>query len=63
MQVADQLGCGYWRLVAVLRARKIPPPQKTASGDFAWTAQDVERARKALKIDRPLKEHREVASS
>jgi hypothetical protein len=52
---ADHLGIPSYRLVNLLRYRRIPAPAKDTSGDYLWTAQDVERAREALaKIDARL---------
>jgi hypothetical protein len=39
---------GYWQVVGLLRSGRIHPPQKDSSGDFVWTAADIERVRKAL---------------
>ena len=48
LQVADALSVPYYRLYELLRLRKIPAPQKDGSGDYAWTDEDIERARSAL---------------
>jgi hypothetical protein len=51
-QVADTLGVGYYRLIGLIRARKLAPPGKDHSGDFCWWPADVERARQALQANR-----------
>jgi hypothetical protein len=53
--VADLLGCPYYRLTDLLRSRKIPRPQKDSSGDYVWVDQDVTRARQALQECRQRK--------
>jgi hypothetical protein len=45
---ADLLGVGYWRLIGLLRSKRLAPPQKDSSGDYLWTPEDIERARQAL---------------
>ena len=47
-QVAARLGVNYWRLMNLLRSRKIPPPPKDSSGDYVWSKRHVEAAKKAL---------------
>jgi hypothetical protein len=49
---ADALGVGYWRLIGLLRSKRLPAPQKDSSGDYVWTPQDVERARQVLAVRR-----------
>jgi hypothetical protein len=46
--VLQLLDVPYYRLQELIRARKIPRPTKDASGDYCWSAEDVERARLAL---------------
>ena len=46
--VADLLGVGYYRLIGLLRSRRLAPPQKDSSGDYIWTPEDVERARQVF---------------
>ena len=46
--VADQLGVPYWRLIDMIRARKIKPPQKDTSGDYLWGEPDIAAARAVL---------------
>ena len=43
-EVADALGVNYYRLVGLLRSRRIPAPRKDSSGDYAWSPDDVGRA-------------------
>jgi hypothetical protein len=45
---ADLLGVGSWRLIGLLRSKRLAPPQKDSSGDYLWTNEDLERARQAL---------------
>ena len=42
---ARELGISYSRLYWLLRAEKLPKPQKDSSGDFVWTDEDVAAAR------------------
>jgi hypothetical protein len=46
--VARALGIPYSRLFSLIREGKITPPAKDGSGDYVWSALDVERARRAL---------------
>jgi hypothetical protein len=36
----------------MLRYEKIPAPQKDSSGDYVWTDEDLDHARKALAAGR-----------
>jgi hypothetical protein len=48
------LGVPWWQLQALIRGRKIvPAPNKNAAGFYAWTEEDIARAREALKTYRP----------
>jgi hypothetical protein len=49
---ADEIGTTYSRLINLVRFKKIDPPQKDSSGDYVWTREDLERARKALAVGR-----------
>jgi hypothetical protein len=49
---ARELGVTVYRLHSLIRGGKLPPPQKDTSGDFIWTDADVDRARRALTLDR-----------
>ena len=50
--VVRQLGVAYHRLLSAMRNGKINPlPSKDISGHYAWTPDDVERARQALARD------------
>ncbi|MHB1426944.1 MAG: hypothetical protein ACYC3I_27635 [Gemmataceae bacterium] len=46
--VADCLGISYYALFELLRGQHLIPPEKDSSGDYVWTAEDIERAQKAL---------------
>ena len=54
---ADALGVGYWRLIGLLRSKRLPAPQKDSSGDYLWTPEDIERARQALAVRRVGGQH------
>jgi hypothetical protein len=54
-QVTRTLGVPDYRLQFLIRSGKIPSPIKDCSGDFVWTAEDIERARAALRVDRRRK--------
>jgi hypothetical protein len=45
---AAELGVSYYRLIGLLRARKLRPPAKDSSGDYVWTDADMDAARQAL---------------
>ncbi len=53
IEVADRLGVRDSHLYSLLRARKIPEPNRDAAGDFDWSKDDVERARQALAKRQP----------
>jgi hypothetical protein len=58
-EASRALGVTYHRLVGLLRFRKIDPlPEKDSSGDYVWTRDDLDRARRAL---RPQRERQEAA--
>jgi hypothetical protein len=48
--------------MGALRSGKLSPPAKDVSGDFAWSPEDIERAREALARDGRRKEHRREQS-
>jgi hypothetical protein len=49
---ADQLRYPSYRLLNLLSYRRIARPARDSSGDYLWSADDLERARVAvLKID------------
>jgi hypothetical protein len=50
--VADLLGVSYWRLINLLRSRRLVPPAKDTSGDYVWADADIERAREVLQSGR-----------
>jgi hypothetical protein len=60
-QAARELGVSYWKLCALLRSDKIPFPAKDTSGDYVWSAADLERARAAMQVDRRRKEARSAS--
>ena len=45
---ARELGTSYWRLIGLIRCKKLPPPQKDSSGDYQWTEADLAAARTVL---------------
>jgi hypothetical protein len=45
---ARALKTTYHKLMGLIRFDKIAPPQRDSSGDFIWTDDDLERARRAL---------------
>lgn len=48
---ARELGISYSRLHGLLRAEKMAAPQKDTSGDYVWTDEDLEAARRAMVLD------------
>ena len=62
VMAARELGIPYSHLASLLRSGKFPPPQKDSSGDFLWSPQDLEAARRAMALDRRRKKAPEVAS-
>jgi hypothetical protein len=62
-QAARELGMTVTRLRSMIQNEKIEPPAKDTSGDFVWTAQDLERARQAALTDRRRREHRREAAN
>jgi hypothetical protein len=53
--VADLLGVSYYKIIELLRSRKIPAPQKDSSGDYVWLEGDIQAARAALAAGRNRK--------
>lgn len=51
-QAAAALGCTYWQLWCLLRDRIIDPPRHKIARIFAWTPEDIARARAALAVRR-----------
>ena len=49
---AKVLQVPFWRLHYLLQAEKIPSPEQDGSGNFWWTAADIENARSALAAPR-----------
>jgi len=60
---AAELGVTRAALLAAIYGGKLTPPQKSARGDYVWTAADLDRARQALATDRRLKAYREVQTA
>jgi excisionase family DNA binding protein len=54
-QVARLLAVSYGRLYRLVWLGRIPSPDKLGTGDFVWTAADVQRARAALATPPPRK--------
>jgi len=54
-RAAQLLGIPYSRLTSLLRAAKLPAPQKDSSGDYWWSPGDLDAARRALTLDRRRK--------
>ncbi len=52
---AKRLKATYHQLIGLIRYGKIPAPRKDSSGDYVWSADDLDRARKALKAGRQRK--------
>src|SRR5262249_43596193 len=49
---AHELRTTYHRLIGLLRFQKIEPPERDSSGDYVWSASDLDRARAALQVSR-----------
>jgi hypothetical protein len=58
---ARELGVSYHRLIGLIRFEKIAPPGRDSSGDYAWGAEDLERARRALDAGRRRQEARSAS--
>jgi hypothetical protein len=50
--LAQELGIPYTHLFSLLRTGRLERPEKDSSGDYLWTAADINRARRALACDR-----------
>jgi hypothetical protein len=48
MRAAKELNTSYWRLVGLIRTRRLTPPEKDSSGDYIWSDSDMERAKAAF---------------
>jgi hypothetical protein len=57
-EVAEYLGRPMHDVSNAARTGRVPPPRRNLFGRFLWTAEDVERLRLALGVDRRLKAHR-----
>lgn len=47
-EVLEMLGMPYTKLWSLIRCGHLAPPGKDASGDYAWTPADIQRARAAF---------------
>jgi hypothetical protein len=47
----------------MIQCGRIPAPAKDGSGQYVWSADDLTRAREALRIDRRRREHRRVEAA
>jgi hypothetical protein len=54
--VAATLGVPYYKLIDLIRFSRIGAPEKDSSGDYLWTDEDVERARRVLAARRPRRQ-------
>jgi hypothetical protein len=45
---ARELKVSYNTLINLIRFDKITPPDRDSSGDYAWSDEDLQRAREAL---------------
>jgi hypothetical protein len=61
-EVVKLVGRSYWAVIGAIRAKKVPPPVKDASGDYLWTPLDIERLRAAFALDRRRGTRRRAAS-
>jgi hypothetical protein len=50
-EVITHLGTTHHKLWGLFRSNKIRPPGKDVSGDYVWSDEDVECARRALATD------------
>jgi predicted site-specific integrase-resolvase len=55
-EAARLLGVTYARLFSLIRSGRLVSPRKDGSGDYVWVAEDVDRARSALAVDRRRRE-------
>ena len=47
-EVARDAGCAPSHITYFLRAGKLAPPQKDASGDYCWSESDIDALRRLL---------------
>ena len=62
-EAARELGIGYAQLFNLIRYGRIVPPQKTGSGEYYWTDDDLTAARNALSFRKRRVERREMADA
>jgi hypothetical protein len=51
-------GYSVVRLLGLIYAGRIPPPEKDLAGRYLWGQEDLENVRRALAVDHRRKEHR-----
>lgn len=51
-QAGQRLGKTGFYMRSLIDSGRIPAPPKDATGNFVWSEQDLENARKAITIDR-----------
>jgi hypothetical protein len=61
VMAARELGIPYSHLASLLRSGKFPAPQKDSSGDYLWSEQNLEEARRAMGLDRRRKAVRDAS--
>jgi len=54
-QVAQSLGVSVSRLTKAVLSGRVDAPQKSPSGNFLWTARDIDRASMVL-LHRPFEQ-------
>jgi predicted DNA-binding transcriptional regulator AlpA len=54
-EVAEELGVTGQTLLAAMSRNKFPRPRKDASDEYVWTAEDVERAKAGMAVDKRRK--------
>lgn len=48
MAAARQLGLSYRSLWCLIQSGQLQAPEKDSSGDYVWSGEDLDRARKIL---------------
>jgi DNA-binding transcriptional MerR regulator len=61
-EAAKVLGVPYYQLHGLIRRGLMAEPGRDGSGRYLWSADDVERARAALKVDRRFRAHKTAAA-
>ncbi len=59
---AKLLGITYSTLCNLIRTDRLKPPAKDSSGDYVWSAEDLDRARQALAMRRAMAEQQKEAA-